>query len=223
MLWARRCPLVWLLWLCWMLWRVRYFRQRLWSERRCAAACSCCVVVSAYSVRRYDPSSTDYLTGLEALLDAVPRTVWLCSRMLWRCICLFRLLPFLSSVESLAPLGLVWIHTVSMSYANHSSGCRKDGLYNSTHLCIDSCLRQGLAQEELLAFTIASGTVINERDYSLPAIQKYHLAYGSIIPSCVSSRTCRALGSPGCAPCSTQDDRFGKVASLLPQTRDTLL
>ena len=41
-----------------------------WSERRCAASCSCCVVVSAYSVRRDDPSSTDDLTGLEALLDA---------------------------------------------------------------------------------------------------------------------------------------------------------
>ena len=35
----------------------------LWSESRCAAACSCCVVVSAYFVRRDDPSSTDWPGG----------------------------------------------------------------------------------------------------------------------------------------------------------------
>ena len=41
----------------------------LWSERRCAAACSavsacsCCVVVSAYFVRRDDPSATDWPGG----------------------------------------------------------------------------------------------------------------------------------------------------------------
>ena len=38
----------------------------LWSERRCG--------VSAYYVRR-DPSETNYLAGLEALLGAVPLTV----------------------------------------------------------------------------------------------------------------------------------------------------
>ena len=35
----------------------------LWSERRCTAACSCCVVVSALFVRRDDPSATDWPGG----------------------------------------------------------------------------------------------------------------------------------------------------------------
>ena len=35
----------------------------LWSERRCAAACPCCVVVSAYFVRRDDTSATDWPGG----------------------------------------------------------------------------------------------------------------------------------------------------------------
>ena len=43
----------------------------LWSERRCAA-CSLCVDV--HRAVRLDPSSTDDLAGLEALLDDVPRT-----------------------------------------------------------------------------------------------------------------------------------------------------
>ena len=39
----------------------------LWSERRCAAACSCCVVVSVYFVRRDDPSATDWPGGTAEL------------------------------------------------------------------------------------------------------------------------------------------------------------
>ena len=50
-------------------------------------------------------------SGLEALLNAVPRTVWLCSRILWRFSCLFRMLPFLvTCIVSLDPLGLLWIN-----------------------------------------------------------------------------------------------------------------
>ena len=35
------------------------------SERRCAAACQCCVVVSAYFVRRDDPSATEWHGGTD--------------------------------------------------------------------------------------------------------------------------------------------------------------
>ena len=49
----------------------------LWSERRCAAAYSCCVVVSAYFVRRDDPSATHWPGG------TAKRCATHCVIMLW--------------------------------------------------------------------------------------------------------------------------------------------